>query len=193
MLDRLRGELGIEELGDAEVEELGNPVGRDQDVAGLEVAVDDEVLVGVLNRGADHAEEPEALPYLQPAPIAEHRDRLALDVLHDEVGKAVLGVAAVQQARDVGVVEAGEDLPFLTKSAENEVGVDAALDDLDRHALLVLLVGANGEVDVPHPTAPEQAVHPVRSNALARGLLGRDLVHGRHRRGLEEVRGFVGR
>ena len=41
--------VGLEQLGDAEVEQLGHAVGRDEDVAGLDVAVHDEVLVRVLH------------------------------------------------------------------------------------------------------------------------------------------------
>ena len=43
----------IEELGDAEVEKHGLAFGGDQDVAGLEIAVDDEALVGVMDRHRD--------------------------------------------------------------------------------------------------------------------------------------------
>ena len=47
---RLPGHLGIEQLGDAEVEQLGHAVLGDQDVGRLDVAVDDQVLVRVLHR-----------------------------------------------------------------------------------------------------------------------------------------------
>jgi hypothetical protein len=42
-------------------------------------------------------------------------DGLAFDKLHDEVGQAVFGRAAVEQAGDVRVVERGEDLASLRK------------------------------------------------------------------------------
>ena len=45
--------VGVEQLRDAEVEELGHAVLGHQDVAGLEVAVDDQVAVGVLHGVAD--------------------------------------------------------------------------------------------------------------------------------------------
>ena len=125
--------------------------------------------MGELDRSADGAEEPKAFPHLRHVPLAERRDRLSLDVLHDEIGKPVIGIAAVKKAGDVGVVEAGEDLPFLTELAENEIGVGPTLDDLDRHALPVLLVGASGEVDVPHPPAPEQGEDFVRDRCASPG------------------------
>ena len=43
-------------------------------------------------------------------PIAVLVDRLTLDVLHHEVGQAVVRRAPVEQAGDVGVLEPREDL-----------------------------------------------------------------------------------
>ena len=63
--ERLVGEVGLHRLGDAEVDHLGHRLGAvldgDEDVAGLEVAVDDAFLVGVLDGAADLEEELEAL------------------------------------------------------------------------------------------------------------------------------------
>ena len=47
----------------------------------------------------------------------------ALDVLHDEVGAAVVGGAAVEEPGDVGVVEAGEDLPLVAEAARGSKSV----------------------------------------------------------------------
>ena len=74
-----------DDLGDPEVEQRRHALGRDEDVAGLQVAVDDEVLVGVLHRGADLAEEPQPVPDREAAVPAVVEQRNALDVLHDEV------------------------------------------------------------------------------------------------------------
>ena len=45
--------LRVEHLGDAEVEQLDVALGRDEHVARLEVAMHDQVLVGVLHGVAD--------------------------------------------------------------------------------------------------------------------------------------------
>ena len=44
---------GVEQLGDTEIQQLGVAFGGHQDVGGLEVAVDDQVLVRVLDRVAN--------------------------------------------------------------------------------------------------------------------------------------------
>ena len=45
-------------------------------------------------------------------------DGQPLDELHHQVGAAVLGAAAVVEAGDVGVLEAGEDLPLGEEAVE---------------------------------------------------------------------------
>jgi hypothetical protein len=99
--------VGPQALGQAEVEDLGRAVGGDQDVGGLQVAVDHRVPVGVLDRRADRQQQPGAVPGGQLPVGAVLADRLALDVLHDEVGQAVLGRAAVEQPGDVRVAQTG--------------------------------------------------------------------------------------
>ena len=60
--------------------------------------------------------------------------RLPFDKLHDEVRQAVVSGAAVEQAGDVWMIERGEDLSLFAEAAQDEVGVHAALDQLDRDA-----------------------------------------------------------
>jgi hypothetical protein len=47
-----RERVALQQLGDAEVEQFGLAVRCDQQVARLQVAVDDQVLMGELDRGA---------------------------------------------------------------------------------------------------------------------------------------------
>ncbi len=66
--EALVGQLEFRRLGDAEVDDLGRGPAvdlGDQHVAGLQVAVDDPLLVGVLHRLADGDEQ------LQPGPDRE--------------------------------------------------------------------------------------------------------------------------
>ena len=51
---------GVHQLRDAEVEQLRRAAGRDQDIGRLDVAMDDQVLMRVLDRGADLEEERQA-------------------------------------------------------------------------------------------------------------------------------------
>ena len=134
--------VGGEELGDAEVEELHARTGRraaaecaacrraafgrevarlgggDEDVRGLEVAVHHEALMRVLHGAARLQKQAQPLAQPQGVLIAEARQRLALDVLHREVGHVaeacacggLVGDARVQKLRDARVLKPREDL-----------------------------------------------------------------------------------
>ncbi len=86
----------LEDLGDAEVQELGDAGFGHQDVVGLEVAVHHQVLVSKVDRGAHLAEQLHALAYRQPPAVAVGGQGFALDVVHDQVGQAFAGGPAVQ-------------------------------------------------------------------------------------------------
>ena len=74
-----------------------------------------------------------------------------MHVLHHEVGLAVLGFAGVEQARDVRVVQAGEDLP-LGAEAQAELALHrAAVDDLDCDLSGVLTSARSPRYTVPVP------------------------------------------
>jgi hypothetical protein len=81
-------------LGDAEVEDLGAlaagdlAVGHEEDVLGLEIAVDDASPVGGVERRRDLAQDPQRVLGRQATEALEARvEGLALEELHDDVGR----------------------------------------------------------------------------------------------------------
>ena len=81
----------MDRLGHAEVDDLGHRlavVGRDQHVGRLDVAVDDPLLMRVLDRLADGDEQLEPLVRRELILVAVVGDRNAADQLHDEVRPA---------------------------------------------------------------------------------------------------------
>jgi hypothetical protein len=98
--------------------------------------------------------------------VAPYGERHTLDQLHGEKRPAVVRRAAVQEAGDVGMLEAGEDLPFLQEPAEHVVRVDAALQNLDGDGAFELPVGAVREVDAAHASATDLPVKMVRTGAV---------------------------
>src|SRR6202041_2846705 len=74
---------------------------------------------------------------------AEISDRGAVDEIHHKVGKAIFGGAAVHNARDVGMVEAGEDLTLLAEAIEEAAGRKVGTDYFDGTDALKNLVGAD--------------------------------------------------
>ena len=113
---------------------------------------------------------------LEPVADAVLGDRLALDVLHREVRQAVLGDAAVEQARDARVVERREDLPLLAEPADHPgVQVGAAPHQLERDPLVELAVVPVGEEHGAHPALADDPLDPVGPDPLGQ----RDLASRR--------------
>src|SRR5580658_562930 len=123
------GFVRVEQFGDAEVKQFRRAVGRDKDVGGFEIAMDDEVAVGVGYGFADFQEELAAPASVQRSLPVPGVERLARDVFHDEKGPSVESGSAIEKAGDVGVFEVGEDLAFVAETAQNVLGIHAVADE----------------------------------------------------------------
>ena len=162
-LGRLGGFRLRESARDAEVHEHHATIGRHENVGRLEVAVHDEIPMRVLHRGADVAEQVQPRLDGQPAIVAVAVDVLAVDVLHREPGEPVGGDAAVEQPRDSGVVEAGEDLPLVEEPLKSTSVVPSpSRQHLERDVLAVLIVRPAGEIHGSHPARSQLATNAVR-------------------------------
>ncbi len=107
---RQRGRVQV--LGDPEIGQLDLAVGRDHQVRRLQIAVDDAMLVGVVQRVADLDSQLDHLAPGQVPAILEHfLQGLALDVLHGDV-RGAAELAPRQEPDDVGMAELLEDLGF---------------------------------------------------------------------------------
>jgi hypothetical protein len=106
-------------------------VQSDEDVGGLEVAVDDPLLVGVLNGLADLDEKIQPLAGRQLVLVAELCDRNASHQFHHEVGPAGVGRAGVEHLGDVRMVHQREGLALGLEAGDHLPGVHPQLDDLE--------------------------------------------------------------
>ena len=102
------GRFRVEELGDAEVEEPHLAALGQQDVGRLEIAMDDEVNMGVVHRLADLLEQDQPLVEAESPLVGGDGERPAVDVLEGEVGDAGVVDAAVEELRDAAMREAGK-------------------------------------------------------------------------------------
>ena len=130
------GEVRVERdvLGEPEVAEARAAVVGDEDVLGLDVAVDEAVFVRVREGAGKLLEDEHALGFRQAAAAIEDRcQRLRLDEFHHEVVVAV-DRADVDAADEILVAEGG-DGAGLAHEAADVFGVagDFGGEDLDRH------------------------------------------------------------
>ena len=158
---------GVAGARDAEVHDLDVPVAVDHDVLRLDVAVDDAAAVRALDGGEQLQTDADGfVPAQAIVPADEVFERLALDVLHDDVVGPV-GLAPIVDADEVRLVEAGRGLGLPAEALDEGGVVQQSLkEDLDGDA------PSEGEilaqVHVGHAAAAELAQHAV---AAAHDLL----------------------
>ena len=139
--------IALDQLGDAEVEELGLPVGADQHVRRLDVTVHDQVGVGVRDRV--HHVEAQAQARLDPerARVAVLVDALAVHVLEDEIRLSRRGDPGVDEMRDVRMPQAGEDGALAAETFFAGAPDERDVQQLDGRGALKPAVAAFGQ---PH-------------------------------------------
>ena len=150
----LAGGNGLDPLGQAEVEDLDVAVSADEEVLGLQVPVDDALLVGRGKALCDLQRVVHGLLLGDRTCVELPAQRLAFQKLHDGVGDAVL-VAEVVDGKDVRMRQRRDGLRFALEPRER-VGIrgDGLGQDLDRDVPIELLVPR--PVDLSHPTRAER-------------------------------------
>ncbi len=110
----------IEQVREPEVHDLHTSLVGEEDVAGLQIAVDDAVGVRVREAARDVACEPHGLERRHRASPEPLLERLAAEELQDEEGSALVDAVVVQRD-DVRVVEPGGRLRLLAQRLLEDV------------------------------------------------------------------------
>ena len=146
---------------DAEVEQLHLPIRSHHDIARLEIPMNDQIRVRILNRRAHVLEQVQTRFDRQTFVVAVARDGPAVDELHREERQPVVGDTAVEQSRDVGMLQARQDAALGAETRQNGIRVHSMLDDFEGDALLELPIGTLGQIHHTHAAAshrPNQSV-----------------------------------
>ncbi len=149
----------------------------EQEVGGLDVAVQHAARVRVLERGGDVAPDPRRLGQCQERLLVEHRpQRAALEQLQHHEGHVV--VAPVVHGHDVRVVQRRRELGLGPEPAE-ERGVLGQGRVQHLHRDLALQPGVLGDVDPTARARPDRAVQQVPAREdTAREVAHRTAGHG---------------
>ena len=141
-------QVGVGGAGHAEVEHFRLSGLLHEDVGGLQVAVDDALVVGVLHRVAHPRHQAHAGAEVEAVAAGVLVQGQAADELHREERLAVVGEAGLVDLRDAGVVQPAQDLGLVGEALEERGRGEAGADDLEgdsaaRAVLLRLVDGAH--------------------------------------------------
>ncbi len=117
-LARGRQNVGRGDVGHAEVEHFRLARFLDQDVAGLEVAMNDALVVGVLHGIADLGQKLEACGQIEIAAAGVLVQGHSANKLHREKRPAVDSSARLIHLGDPGVLKPAQDLCFVAEAIE---------------------------------------------------------------------------
>jgi len=171
-------------LGQAEIGELGRAVGCQQNVARLQVAVDNAQTVCLGDAARERFDQLGRLPRRPGLAAQPPVQTAAGDVLQLEERQAV-GLADVVDLHDIGVLQAGDGLRLGQEASYAlGTGMGTAQDHLeDAEAIKAHLAGA---VDDAHPTAAELAHDFITGDggdgAVGHLQRGAGVCHGNDRR-----------
>src|SRR6266550_4049283 len=156
-----------QELGDPEIEQPRLPFCVRENVAGLDVAMDNQIPMRKFHRVADLQKELQSLTRRQLLRNCKSSHRYADNVVHDKVGQTIVGRACIEQPRDIWVIEPGQDLAFRSETVQDLSRVSASIQYLDRDLFLKLTISALCQENCAHPTAAKFTDDDIRAYALS--------------------------
>ena len=135
-------------------------VQRDENIRGLQVAMNEALLVRVLDGGTELNEQAHAFFGAEQVLIAMPRDRAASDQFHDEKRPAGFRGAGVENVRDVWVIHQRKGLALRFEARDYLTRVHPELDDLECHppAHRFLLLGHEDDTTAAFTQTLQQAV-----------------------------------
>ncbi len=179
------------ELGQAEIEDLHAPVGGDEQVLRLQVAMHDALFVRtrqavsnldrVIDGLADRESSGRARRTTRSRPSREPlAQRLSFEQLRDDVGRPVVRADVVDR-EDVGMVQRGGRPCLLFKAAKAiGVGRESSGQHFDGH--IARETGIARPIDLAHPAGAERSQDLVgaklRTRGDAHGATSREVVEG---------------
>lgn len=165
--ERLRFELRLRdgfgkrhaEPGETEIKDFEAAILSDEEIGGLEIAMNDGVIVGGDESIDKLKGESEEFGFGERADGEALAERLSGNVLHDEKVGAALSVEIVDGG-DVGMIELGERVGFVVETmARGIVGDGAGMKKFEGNVTIEM--GITGQVNDTHAAAADFALDAV--------------------------------
>jgi hypothetical protein len=176
---RLRFVVPVEQLGDAEVEQLDLAICCHEHVRRLEVAVHDQRAMRRFDGAANLEEQTNTSAQVEAVFARVVRDRSALDEIERDVGQTVVGNAAFDQSRNAGMLQLPKGQALAPELTLRIGRVQAPAQDFQSDLLAHPLDFA-ARMEHGRRTAPRRARRPARM--VRCGCLAEEPRQARHHR-----------
>ncbi len=160
-----------ERFCDAEIQQFRSAVRADEDVAGLQIAVRDQIAVRVGHGLGDLYEQRDARVDVELLAVAGAVQRFAFDIFHDQIRAAVAAASAVEQMRDARVGQRRQDLPFSREAFEKRVRFIAQPQQFQCTGLMEPGVVAFDQIDRAHAAMADPAQRLPHANAFGQRVV----------------------
>ena len=157
----------VEQLRDAEVDELHLALGCYEDVRRFQVPMQDQLGMRVRDRGEYVLEQSHARFQIERPTLAPAADRFTLDVIQHQIGLTHLGNTGIDESCDVRVGQATEGVAFTPKAFDAAGTEEREIEQLDGNACFVPSVTAMSKPDRAHAALPQQPIERVTADNLA--------------------------
>src|SRR5437867_3005289 len=127
--------------------------------------MNNKVAVRVINGRTYAQEQDHSRSDVQFLLLRMMSDRIPIHVFHDDVGQTIRSGAAIEQARNIGMLKMRESLTFAAETGENELGVHARTNQFDSNIRFVLIVVTFRQEDRSHAAAAELANQAIRTDS----------------------------
>jgi hypothetical protein len=155
------------QLGDAKVQQLYFAVGPDQNVGWFNVAMDNQVGMGV-GHSAEHInEQTDARFYAEPVVVAVFINALSLDMLENEIWFAFRSDTGIDQFRDMWMPELTKYSAFADKALQAAACRNRKMQKLDCYPPLEAAVTALRQPYAPHPALADGRDQRISADRLA--------------------------
>ncbi len=156
----------LQQLRDAEIQQLNGAAVADQHIRRLDVSVDDEIGVSVGDGGQHVDEQTKTCSDAEPIDIAITVDPLAFDVLDHQIRLSGGRDAGVDQARDVRMGKPSKNAALALKTFLACASDQCGVQQLDGDFALETAVAAPSEPHGPHAALAERRFQCVGADRL---------------------------
>src|SRR5450755_4309379 len=178
----------VKQLRDAKVQEFYHTIASNEDDGRFDISMNNKLAVRMRDCGENVDEQTHARLDIELMPLAIRVNRLAFDVFEDQVGLSRLQNPRIEEARDIRVIEAAEDIALELEAMFPDRTDPRRVHKFNGNRALVAAVGPPCAPDAAHAAAANLSLNLISAHPAADQRSRLNLLHRQERRARHERR-----